>query len=185
MTRTRSLAPRRTQLVACVALTLALVSCSKPATTEGTRVELTPEARSSIDRTLAAYEDIRSKLASDQIAAVSGDAQRLEQAAADASKNAPPSLRPTLESLSAAAASLQRASQDDPDAVRSAFGEVSRAAIALVGADSTLSAGRHVYECSMAEGYAKWIQATDKVSNPYMGSRMLECGAKVAWDENP
>ena len=96
MTRTRSLAPRRTQLVACVALALALVSCSKPATTEGTRVELTPEARSSIDRTLAAYEDIRSKLASDQIAAVSGDAQRLEQAAADASKNAPSSLSPVL-----------------------------------------------------------------------------------------
>ena len=185
MTRTNSLAPRRTRLVACVALTLALVSCSKPATTEGPRLELSPEAQSSIDRALAAYDDVRSKLASDQVAAVSDDAQRLGQAAADASKSAPPSLHATLESLSTAAAGLQSANPDDPDAVRGAFGEVSRAAIALVAADSRLSDGRYVYECFMAEGYGKWLQTSDKVANPYMGSRMLECGSEVAWDANP
>ncbi len=97
----------------------------------------------------------------------------------------PPSLRPTLESLSAAAGDLQRADQEDPASVRKAFGKVSRDTIALVGADSTLSKGRYVYECAMTEGYGKWIQTTDKIANPYMGSRMLECGAEVAWDANP
>lgn len=170
-------------LVACAALALALVGCTKTtSTTEGPQVEMTPEARADIDRALATYDDIRSKLARDQTATVSDDARRLEQAAGDASKSVPPSLRPTLESLSTAAAGLQRANRDDPDAVRGAFGDVSRAAIALVGADSRLSEGRYIYECSMTEGYGKWIQTTDKVSNPYMGSRMLECGAEVAWD---
>lgn len=186
MTRISPLAPRAVRLVAPAALVLALAGCTKtPATTDGPRIELTTDARSSIDRALGAYDDIRSKLAGDQIAAISGDARRLEQAAAAASKSAPPSLRPMLESLSAAAGDLQRADQDDPGAVREAFGNVSRAAIALVGADSTLSEGRQVYECSMTEGYGKWIQTTDKIANPYMGSGMLECGAEVAWEANP
>ncbi|MDH3726935.1 MAG: hypothetical protein OER77_05345 [Myxococcales bacterium] len=185
MTSKNPLAPGAMRLVAGAAMILTLVGCSKAAPADkGPRIELTAEARSGIDRALGAYDDIRSKLASDQIA-VSGDAQRLEQAAADASKDVPPSLRPTLESLSAAARDLQRADQDDPGAVREAFGNVSRATIALVGADSTLSEGRQVYECSMRKGYGKWIQTTDKIANPYMGSGMLECGAEVAWDENP
>jgi len=186
MTSTDPFVPRTMLLAACAAMALALVGCSKtPSTTDRPQVELTPEARASIDRALATYDDIRSKLAMDQTAAVSDDAKRLEQAAGDASKAAPSSLRPTLESLSTAAAGLQSANRDDPDAVRRAFGDVSRATIALVGADSGLSEGRHIYECSMTEGYGKWIQTTDKVSNPYMGSRMLECGAEVAWDAKP
>ena len=186
MTSTNPFVPRTMLAVACAAMALALVGCSKtPSTPEGPQVELTPEARASIDRALATYDDIRSKLATDQTAAVSDDAQRLEQAARDASKSAPPSLRPMLESLSTAGAGLQRANRDDPDAVRRAFSDVSRATIALVGADSRLSEGRYIYECAMTEGYGKWVQTTDKVSNPYMGSRMLECGAEVAWDAKP
>ncbi len=186
MTRINPLMPNAGRLVASAAMVLSLAGCSKtPAATEGPRIELTAEARSSIDRALDAYDDIRSKLASDQVAAISGDAQRLGQTARAASKSASPSLRPTLESLSAAAADLQRADQDDPGAVRKAFGKVSRDVIALVGADATLSEGWRVYECSMTEGYGKWIQTTDKIANPYMGSRMLECGAEVAWDANP
>ncbi|MDH3201066.1 MAG: hypothetical protein OEM15_09255 [Myxococcales bacterium] len=185
MISTKTPAPESTRLAVSAAIFLALVGCSKAAPADkGPRIELTAEARLGIDRALGAYDDIRSKLASDQIA-VSGDAQRLELAAADASKSAPASLRPTLESLSAAAGDLQRADQDDPEAVRKAFGKVSRATIALLGADSTLSKGRYVYECPMTEGYGKWIQTTDKIANPYMGSRMLECGAEVAWDASP
>lgn len=186
MTRISPLAPRAVPLVAHAVVALALVGCSRtPAATDGPPIELTAEARSSIDRALGAYDDIRSKLAGDQIAAISGDAQRLEQAATAASKSAPPSLRPTLESLSAAARDLQQADQDDPGAVRKAFGKVSQATITLVRGDSTLSEGRRVYECSMTEGYGKWIQTTDKIENPYMGSRMLNCGAEVAWEANP
>ncbi|MDH3622580.1 MAG: hypothetical protein OEQ49_01810 [Myxococcales bacterium] len=185
MTSTNPLAPPAMRLVAGAAVLMTLVGCSKTSpAAEGPQIELTAEARSSIDRALEAYDDIRSKLASDQTT-VSDDAQRLERAAADASKSAPPSLRPTLESLSAAAGDLQRADQEDPASVRKAFGKVSRDTIVLVGADSTLSKGRYVYECAMTEGYGKWIQTTDKIANPYMGSRMLECGAEVAWDANP
>ncbi len=186
MPSTDLLSSRAKRLVAFAVLALALAGCKKtPAPPEGPRIELTSDTRSSIDRALAAYDDVASKLASDQTSTVLGDAEELERAAAAASKSAPPSLRPTLESLSSAAGGLQRADQDDANAVRMAFGEVSRAAIALVRADSTLSKGRQVYECSMTEGYGKWMQTTDKIANPYMGSRMLECGVEVAWDAKP
>lgn len=186
MTTTRPLASRRSRLIACAAVTLALGGCSKVTPkAEGPRIELTADSRASIDRALARYDDIRSKLANDQTAAVSEDAQRLEQAAKDATNGSPPSLRPTLEFLSTAAAGLQNADRADPEAVRKAFGDVSRATISLLGADARLSKGRIIYECAMTEGYGKWIQTTEKVSNPYMGSRMLECGAQVAWDANP
>lgn len=177
---------RKARAVMFVALALALVGCSKtPAATEGPRTELTTESRAQIDRVLGAYEAIRAKLASDQTAAIATDAQRLAQTARDAAGSAPPSLRPLLESLSTAAASLQGTTPDDADAVRKAFGVVSQATIALLGADSSLTEGRYIYDCPMTEGYGKWLQTTETVSNPYMGSRMLECGAEVAWDARP
>jgi hypothetical protein len=31
----------------------------------------------------------------------------------------------------------------------------------------------------MAKGYKKWVQVSEAVSNPYMGSEMLECGTEA------
>ena len=41
--------------------------------------------------------------------------------------------------------------------------------------------GRYVFYCPMVKGYQKWVQVDKKISNPYMGTRMLECGAKSDW----
>jgi hypothetical protein len=31
----------------------------------------------------------------------------------------------------------------------------------------------------MAKGYKKWVQTSEKVSNPYMGKTMGQCGSKT------
>ena len=81
-----------------------------------------------------------------------------------------------------AAEALSRAPVDDPDAVRKAFGEVSRSVVALLAAEPSLREGLNIFECSMAQGYQKWVQKTETIENPYMGSQMLACGTKATWD---
>jgi hypothetical protein len=68
--------------------------------------------------------------------------------------------------------------KDDADTVRKAFGEVSQRLLAILAADRSLAEGLHVFECPMAQGYKKWAQPAAKISNPYMGTRMPECGSE-------
>ena len=56
---------------------------------------------------------------------------------------------------------------------------MSRALIAVLSAEPSLQQGRHVYECPMAKGYKKWVQVSEGVSNPYMGTDMLQCGTEA------
>jgi len=55
--------------------------------------------------------------------------------------------------------------------------------VALMVAEPSLSRGRHVFECPMANGYRKWIQPGANISNPYMGTRMPTCGSATDWRE--
>ena len=142
---------------------------------------LSAEARASIDTTLGAYEQIRSKLASDEISAVAESAAALQRSATEAATNAPEALGAHLTSIAAAAGRLHETPKDDPDAVRKAFGEISRSTVALLAAEPSLREDLHVFECPMAQGYKKWVQRTDAAENPYMGQKMLECGSKADW----
>ncbi len=63
---------------------------------------------------------------------------------------------------------------------RAAFGELSRAVVAVVAADPSLQPGRFLFQCPMAKGYQRWVQLEEKMANPYMGKRMLECGEVVS-----
>jgi hypothetical protein len=137
---------------------------------------------------LSAYEAIRAKLASDQVAAIGSDAASLQAAAtqADAAatqadKNASAPLRKPLRSLAAAAKQLKDMPKKDADAVRRAFGELSRHVVALLAAEPKLRVGRHLFQCPMAPGYGQWVQSGDKLDNPYMGKRMPRCGSARDW----
>jgi membrane fusion protein, copper/silver efflux system len=33
----------------------------------------------------------------------------------------------------------------------------------------------------MAEGFEKWVQTSEEISNPFMGKRMLACGSASTW----
>ncbi len=166
--------------VALVAL-IAFSGCSRKADQpEPAASSLPAPARSNIQSALAAYEAIRAELARDQTN-VRGRALELAGAATLAHDAAPEALRPPLQDLSASAQTLATLTTEDKKEVRKAFGEVSRAVVALLAAEPSLQPGRHLYECPMAEGYKKWVQVDEKIANPYMGSQMLECGAEAKY----
>jgi hypothetical protein len=132
----------------------------------------------SIDEALSAYEKISKALTEDD-ADVTAEALELAGAAKAAATTAPASLRGPLEELSAAAQRLGTLETDDLSEARGAFGEVSRAIVSLLSAAPSLQEGLHVYECPMAEGYKKWVQHEEGVSNPYMGREMPKCGTEA------
>ena len=171
----------KTTLLVYVAITVSglLLGCTK---SEGTipPSPLPTATRTSIDEAVSAYEDIRKALAQNR-SNVRSEALALAGAAQAAAGSAPEKLRPSLEDLSASAQRLGAMQSDDLAEARRAFGETSRALIALLSSEPSLQPGRHVYECPMAKGYNKWVQLDETTSNPYMGSEMPECGAKAGF----
>lgn len=140
------------------------------------------DTRSTLAPTLKHYETIREKLAADDMSGAVEAAKALHKAADKAEPESPQNLRKHISGSADAAEALSRAPVDDPDAVRKAFGEVSRSVVALLAAEPSLREGLNIFECSMAQGYQKWVQKTETIENPYMGSQMLACGTKATWD---
>ena len=131
-----------------------------------------------IGELLSAYGLVRGALANDR-SDVRAEALELASAARSGMESVPDRLRLPLEELAAASQRLAELDGSDLRRARSAFGEVSRELITLLSAEPGLQTGLWLYDCPMAEGYSKWVQSDEKVSNPYMGSEMLQCG-KVA-----
>jgi len=131
---------------------------------------------------LARYEALRAVLADDKGAAIAAELPALRTAvtaiAADKAAGAA-DLQKGLDGLAAATATKDGAAVD-LKAARVAFGELSRGLVAAIAADPALQAGRFLFECPMAAGYQRWVQTNATMANPYMGRRMLECGAAVA-----
>ncbi|MCC6622895.1 MAG: DUF3347 domain-containing protein [Deltaproteobacteria bacterium] len=69
----------------------------------------------------------------------------------------------------------------DLEAMRLAYGELSKPLVALASAAPELRGGRHVFMCPMARGYQKWLQVEPSLRNPYFGSKMLTCGEASDW----
>ena len=132
---------------------------------------------------LDAYEGVRSLLADDKVQGVSDAAAQLADAARSASASAAERLRPSLGDIANTADQLRQAPPENLAEIRKRFGPLSRSVIALVAAEPSLATGRHVFECPMAEGYGKWVQRTDQISNPYFGKEMLECGSASKWTD--
>ncbi len=138
---------------------------AQPASTEASAAPARTETP-----TLQSYERIRSLLANDELKDVRQAALDLEKAA-------------TAQGLTAVATAATKLAEApaDPDAVRVSFGVVSEAVVAVVAAQPELQKGRAIFECPMAQGYKKWVQAAGTINNPYMGQRMLGCGAPSTW----
>ena len=157
-----------------------LCACSKSKDQVASQSSLPAATRASIDRAVAAYEATRDALADDR-SDVTAQSEALAKAARQGAAGAPEPLRRPLEDVASAADQLARVPSGDLDAARAAFGELSRALIALLSKDPSLQEGRYVYECPMADGYKKWVQVSEGASNPYMGSKMLQCGTEAAF----
>lgn len=141
------------------------------------------QPRKNVQAVLSAYETLRGQLARDEIPPALKTAATLERAAKASVPKAPKKLRAPLEQLASSAQRLTQISKDDPAAVRRAFGNVSQALVALLNAEPALREGRHIFECPMAQGYKKWVQTSEQISNPYMGMRMPGCGSQSKWDQ--
>lgn len=146
-------------------------------------LELPPAALEGLRTALAAYEESRELLASDELQGLEVRSERLarslelaEQALADGT---PSEVSRCLAEASTAARAMGTA--DDLATAREAFGEVSRFLIALAGADRRLAEGWHVFECPMAESFPKWMQPSQALENPYMGTAMSTCGDESDW----
>jgi len=127
-----------------------------------------------------AYERVRSQLANDELV-VGESFNSVAEAARATSSVLSGAAKGHLEQLASAAESAADKAPQELDQAREAFGEVSRHLIALLSAEPDLTAGRHVFECPMAKSYPKWVQASDTVSNPYMGPEMATCGVASEW----
>lgn len=134
-----------------------------------------------VEAILQDYETIRASLAADRGRPVAAAARSIRTNAEEASAGASGGARNLLRALASKARALAGVSAADMDALRLAFGRLSQPLITLVRGSTRLRRGRHLFECPMAEGYGGWIQNEEQISNPYMGQRMLTCGAGRDW----
>ena|GEM_PF-1122799 len=177
-----------------LALAIAAAGCSnkddsktktthQPAKTKATPTTRTtankpPAVKTDLSAVMTAYESIHANLAADKTD-VKADASKLAAAAKSAS--VPGAGKQPLAQLATAAAALARVDASDSTAVRKAYGEVSRATVALLAALPDVAKSYHVFECPMAKGYKRWVQSSDTLHNPYLGSKMPTCGSEVSF----
>jgi hypothetical protein len=89
---------------------------------------------------------------------------------------------PGIDRLHAAAEQL--GSSSELEAARAVYRDMSHALLDYLDAHPDARANLYLTYCPMAfanrGGY--WVARTAKIRNPYEGSRMLECGARLEWD---
>jgi protein SCO1/2 len=131
------------------------------------RVVVTDALAVTLHHVLARYDELRIRLAADDLdgarAIASTMATGLPDAAAILTGDA-----------------QQLAAARDLAAARVGFGELSHDLIGILVDTPPLRAGQWLFRCAMAPGYKQWLQADAKLTNPYWGPRMLGCGAAVA-----
>ncbi len=133
-----------------------------------------------------AYEEIRVRLAQDQLDGVGAAGKRLAGSLNVALAALPSAPEPVRSRISAGVhASEQLEKAPDLEAARRSFSIVSETLVSLAAADKRLAKERHVYECPMAKGFNKWLQPSDRMENPYMGTKMLTCGSESTWTPPP
>ncbi len=125
------------------------------------------------------YEECRTLLAADKAEGIADCAKAMSQAANDAHDKVGSAAKEHLTEIATASDTLKGSKTVDIGAVRLAFGEVSKPMVALLNAAPAAAKDIHVFECPMAKGYKRWAQAEAKMANPYMGTKMLECGKEI------
>ncbi|GAB5547010.1 MAG: hypothetical protein SangKO_067700 [Sandaracinaceae bacterium] len=138
-----------------------------------------PTRPPTVEAVLADYELIRAALARDDGEGVAEPARRIVRHVEGGLASTAPAYRARLAQASSEARRLSGLDPADLVELRHAFGELSRALVALLQEQPTLTEGLHVFECPMTSGYGRWVQRTRTTSNPFMGGRMPMCGRRV------
>ncbi|MFO7561676.1 MAG: hypothetical protein R6X02_03445 [Enhygromyxa sp.] len=82
-------------------------------------------------------------------------------------------------------AAAGRVGSPDIATVRLAYRKMSEGVIAWLAANPDAREGLELIHCPMtfANQGGYWVQQAGKINNPYEGTMMLRCGAKLAWDD--
>ena len=139
----------------------------------------TADQTQAVKAVMKPYEECRGLLAADKADGIAACAGAMVKAAKAGEAEAPAGTKEHFATVAGAADALAKAPAGDVDAVRLAFGEVSKPIVALLTAVPTAAKDYHVFECPMAKGYKRWAQTDKQMANPYMGTKMLECGSEV------
>ena len=137
---------------------------------------------SSLEKALGIYEQVRVELVADQLERVPAHALRLAGAfrlAAASGAGLAEEVSDVVKEAGRAAESLAEA--ETLSAARVAFGEVSRGLMLLADRDPRLVEDWYVFACPMVVSFAKWLQPTEELENPYMGPAMPKCGLATDW----
>lgn len=156
----------------------------EPAPAKSEPAEPVPEPAPELDAAalapvLQSYERVRAGLAKDD-AKVGPSASELADAVDSLTRSGAPGAS-DLAPLGEAARALSKSSTEDIDAARTGFASVSKALVEFLAKHPDLQVGLHVFECPMAPAYKKWVQPSDSLENPYMGTKMAGCGEKSDW----
>jgi len=133
-------------------------------------------ASAALDSVFSEYEQIRDALVRDEASQIAAAATRIHDQAQGIHT---PALQARMTEVASAAEALSQADAADLPAVRRAFGALSQPLVALLDENAELASNRYVFECPMAEGYGRWIQPTEELQNPYMGTMQPTCGQAV------
>lgn len=150
-----------------------------PPTTASAPPPIPPAVPGPLGELLDAYDQARVKLAADDSVGAHAVAEKMVTSSRAAATSATGPAQQALNDLATAAEKMKSTQERDMPNLRLAFGEVSKAAVALLVADPKLQTGRFLFMCPMAKGYQKWVQTDPKLRNPYWGAEMLECGEEL------
>ncbi len=140
-------------------------------------------ARDQLAKAFEHYDRISTLLATDSVEGLPALAQdlagALESARAELG-DAPAVIGQQLGLGATSAVKLRDAA--DVATARDAFAQLSQSLVALASVDPSLQEGWRIFQCPMTSGFGKWFQRGDKMTNPYMGKKMLACGTRSAWE---
>ena len=112
------------------------------------------------------YEGIQRALAADSMTGIPESARTIAKAIrSDAGNTLPQTVAEEAEKL---------ADAKDLKAARRAFKPLSASLIAWLEENQVESSGYQEAYCPMAD--ANWLQREEKINNPYLGKKMLNCG---------
>jgi Cu(I)/Ag(I) efflux system membrane fusion protein/cobalt-zinc-cadmium efflux system membrane fusion protein len=139
-------------------------------------VIIDPAQVGALHRVLRAYLPIWKILADDSTDGLKKHADNLSEAATEArGLVSEDSLKNQLGALSKAASEMKTG---DLQSARESMKAISRAIVGLFESHDVRISDKHfIIECPMVD--EKWIQDSEDVLNPFYGSSMLRCGAKV------
>jgi len=129
-----------------------------------------------LEKVLRAYFPIWKALANDSIDGLDAKAKELAETADTAAGMVTEEVLATqLETLKKAASEMRI---DDLTTARESMKSLSRALVAIFESHDVKMPNRYtIIECPMVK--ERWIQDTEQVNNPFMGSSMPLCGVKV------